>query len=491
MGLLLMPVDYGYRRGIDTPTWEWLAPFPQGPSYHGTSNVYDGKRYIYWVAQTGSTATTASTSTLWRYCTWTDSWHFLSNLTAGNRGMDVEHDPVRNVLFIIHGAGLTSWQVFNLNTSAITICNTVCQPYVATTMAPVLPAGADYGASFTFPNDVDVNETIYDGTIAAGSTATVIIDPDTASETAFQAGMIGLQVRFTTGALAGQSRTIQSVQNANQLTVAPAFTAAPAEGDKFSIETQADVATAATTTTLTDGKQSWPVNRYANHDLVITSGTGAGQRRRITSNTATVLTLAGAVAGNPNTGAFATTPVAGSGYKIVPSDDYLYYQPGSASNTFWRIDVNQTTGVVWETRTAPPAAAGGGANTMFPGNMAPGTILCFRGSATSSFYQYDIGTNAWSTLAFFGLANTITTGGAAAMLSGKRRIILHQEATVRLLTANIATGTIEAFGTMPYVNPAGYDGKRLRAIKTADGARFIYIMRAGGQEFYRVAVEWV
>lgn len=483
-------VDYGYRRGIDTPTWEWLAPFPQGISYHGCSNTYDGKRYIYWVAQTGTTATTASTTTLWRYCTWTDSWHFLATVTSGNRGIDIEYDPIRNCLYLIHGAALTSWTVFNLNTANITVAGLSCTPFTLRTMTPVLPAAADYGASFTFPNDADVAETVWAGTIATGSTTTVLLEVDDSTKSAFQFGMEGLTVRMTSGAANGQRRTIASVQNANQLTVAPAFSVAPAAGDTYVIEPTNGTATSGTTTTLTDTASSWIVNQYANHDVIIESGTGAGQRRRITSNTATALTLAAAVTGNANTGPFTTAPAAGSVYKIVPSDDYLYYQPGSTSNTFWRLDLSATA-PAWEARTAPPAAAGGGANTMFPGSMAPSTILCFRGAATGTFYQYDIGTNTWATLVNYGLANTITTGGAAAMISGLRRILLHQEASVRLLVANLATQQIEPFGTMPYANPASYDGKRLRAIKTADGARFIYIMRAGGQEFFRVAVEWV
>lgn len=485
-----MTVNYNYRRGIDTPTWEWLAPFTAGVSYHGTSNCYDGSRYIYWVVQRGVTTTSASTSELWRYCTWTDSWHYLAAITSGNRGMDIEYDPVRNCLYIIHGAALTSWQAFNLNTTAIVVANVTLNPFTITTMTPVLPAGADYGASIIFPNDLDV-EQIWSGTVTAASTSTIVYDSSTATESSFQAGMVGLQVRYTSGTLSGQSRTIVSIQSANQLTVAPAFTAAPAAGDAYVIEMQEDVATAGATTTLTDTKQSWPTNRYANHDVIITTGTGAGQRRRIASNTGTVLTLSAAVTGNTGTGPFATAPDATSGYKIVPSDDFLYYIPGSASNTFHKIDLSQTTGVAWAAQTAPPAASGGGANSMYPGNMAPGSIIAFRGNATSTFYQYDIGTNTWSTLTFYGLANTIATGGAAAMISGKRRILLHQEATTRLLVANLATSTIEAFGTIPYTNPGSYDGKRIRAIKTQDGARYIYVMRAGGQEFYRVAMEWV
>lgn len=49
--------------------------------------------------------------------------------------------------------------------------------------------------------------------------------------------------------------------------------------------------TGATGNTLTDGSKSWTTNQLANRWVVILRGTGAGQRRKIASNTATTLTL--------------------------------------------------------------------------------------------------------------------------------------------------------------------------------------------------------
>jgi hypothetical protein len=51
-------------------------------------------------------------------------------------------------------------------------------------------------------------------------------------------------------------------------------------------------ATAGATTSLTDTNKTWVVNTYLGDYLVVTGGTGVGQVRRITSNTATVLTVA-------------------------------------------------------------------------------------------------------------------------------------------------------------------------------------------------------
>lgn len=52
------------------------------------------------------------------------------------------------------------------------------------------------------------------------------------------------------------------------------------------------IATAGSVTTLTDSTKSWDVNQWANHWIILVDGTGEGQRVKIISNTATVLTFA-------------------------------------------------------------------------------------------------------------------------------------------------------------------------------------------------------
>lgn len=61
-------------------------------------------------------------------------------------------------------------------------------------------------------------------------------------------------------------------------------------------------------TTLTDSDKSWTVNGWANYEVRIYDGTGAGQSRTISSNTATVLTVSAA---------WTTNPSSDSKYKIV------------------------------------------------------------------------------------------------------------------------------------------------------------------------------
>lgn len=488
-----MPVTYNFKKGIDIPPWQWLAPYAGGTlnSYHGGSRVYDGRRFIYWVIQGSVTSTAAGTTQLWRYDTWSNGWQYIANSTSGNQGMDIEYDSVRNVLYIIPGSGLTSWQVFNLNTSSVTIANVTCAAWALTTMSPVLPLANNIGGSLIMPSDDVVSSPIDTGAAAATGQTTTTVVSDVATGT-FGQGMVGLQLRVTSGAQSGQIRTIASVVAPTNITLSSALPGVLSTGDTFAIELVSNTATAGTTTTLTaPANVAWTTNIYTNQDVIITAGTGSGQRRRIASNTTNVLTLASAVTGNTTTGPFTTAPDATSVFKIVPSKDFLYYQPGN-STALYKIDVAQTTGAAWSgaLATAPAAFAGGG-NTFYPAAYAPYQILGFRGGATATVYSYNIGLNTWSTLTTYPASETFTTGASATMLTGKRKLLVQKEGSTRIYVIDLLTGFIEPAGTMPYASPSTYDGKRAAVITTPDGAQFLYILRSGGSEFFRVPLEWV
>lgn len=484
-----MPWTPNFKKGVDLPVWDWLAFFPGGTVQPGSANCYDGVRYMYWVVQTGTgTAGSASTTLLYRYDTWTEGWQYLANTTSGNNGLDIEFDAIRNVVYIIHGVGLTSWQVFNLNLTAVSICGVTCNAWALTTMTPVLPAAANISASIALPSDLDVPATIDSGTLTTGSTSTVVNDTTNAT---WGQGMVGLQMRLTSGTYTGQSRTIVSVQGPTQLTVSPAFGGAPGL-DTYVIEQQEGIATAGAVGTLTDGAEAWAVNQYANMDVILTGGTGSGQRRRIASNTATVLTLAGAQAGNARTGNFGVAPDATSTYKIVPSSDFLYFQGGTTSAVLYKIDVaTGATVPTWTTLASAPATPGGGANLMVPQAYAPYSLILTRGGVTATWYLYSIGLNTYATPTVFVGSETFTTGATMALIHGKRRMFIQKESSTRLYALNLVTGVLEPFGTLPYAAPSANDGHRGRYIKSVDGVEWLYFLRAGGQEFFRCALEWL
>jgi len=59
--------------------------------------------------------------------------------------------------------------------------------------------------------------------------------------------------------------------------------------------------TAATSTTVTDSAKTFTVNAFTNYGITISAGTGAGQTRTISSNTATVITVSSAWTTTPDT----------------------------------------------------------------------------------------------------------------------------------------------------------------------------------------------
>lgn len=72
-------------------------------------------------------------------------------------------------------------------------------------------------------------------------------------------------------------------------------------GSDVSILVSESVIASATATTFTKTGAGWTTNAYANYTVVITSGTGVGQRRTVASNTATVGTVTEAWATIPDT----------------------------------------------------------------------------------------------------------------------------------------------------------------------------------------------
>ena len=484
-----MAINFNFVKGVDAPTWQWLPFYGSGGvTYHGFDSDYDGVRYIYTIAQTGSASTGASTLQLWRFDTWGHAWQYLTAVTSGNRGASLAYDEIRNIVIVTHGSALTSWQVFNLNKTAISICGVSCPSWVITTMTPVLPVGADYGATIVAIKATQIPSIAEDGALSVGTTTTNMADTSTA--TAFTDQMIGQQIKITSGALNGQRRFITAVVDANNLTVGTAFGSIPVVDVTYEITLPSGTATAGAATTLTDSSATWTVNQYANSDAVIISGTGAGQKKRIASNTATVLTLAAAVTGNANTGNWSITPDATSVYRIQPSSDFLYYAPGTTGTGFYKIDLNTgSTATTWTTLAVSPAALGSGGNVMWADNIGAFNLLVMRGAATATFYQYNIGLNSWITLTMKCGVETFTTGASSTIWDGQRKIIIHKEGTVRLYALNLATRELEPFATLPYATPGAYCGKRARVV-TVSGVQWLYFQRAGGGEFYRLPLEW-
>lgn len=89
-------------------------------------------------------------------------------------------------------------------------------------------------------------------------------------------------------------------------------------------------ATSATATTLVDTTKTWTVNQWANGVVTITGGTGSGQIRTISSNTATALTVSVAWAVTPD--ATSTYSIATTVFDFQDESRSLAYTPTTSAN---------------------------------------------------------------------------------------------------------------------------------------------------------------
>lgn len=207
-------------------------------------------------------------------------------------------------------------------------------------------------------------------------------------------------------------------------------------------------------TTLGKTGKTWTVNQWTNSQVRITSGTGIGQVRTISSNTATTLTVP----------SWTTTPDATSNFVIEPNDDFLYLI-GNNAVTMYRYSISANTWTVMAPTTARGGAmvAWGWAN--FAGktgdaNWADETnikdwryIYSFRWGGTSTLDRFDIaggtaGAGAWQNIAYPNIAETFTTGSSFGIKG--RYIYCRKDATHRYFKFSLRGNYMEPLTTNLY-----------------------------------------
>lgn len=245
-------------------------------------------------------------------------------------------------------------------------------------------------------------------------------------------------------------------------------------------------ATAGAASTLTNSAKTWATNMWANYQVRIKSGTGAGQIRTIASNTGTVLTVSAAWTVNPD---------ATSVYAIEGNEDFMYLL-GNNSVALYRFQISANT---W-TQLTPTAAragamgAGGSANwidsalnwdneTSVP-HTTGSTLLkqngryiySFRGGGSSTLDVYDIAANTWiSGLAYGNQTETFNSGSYSCDINGN--IFLQKEGTGRSFKFDVSKNLIQSLSTN--VTPQGTTlvGNRMFVLPYTDGAveiNFLY-----------------
>jgi len=232
-------------------------------------------------------------------------------------------------------------------------------------------------------------------------------------------------------------------------------------------------ATSATGTTLVHTGKTWAASQWINSQVRITGGTGAGQIRTITANTADTLTVA----------TWTTNPDATSTYAIEGNDNFLYYM-GNNAVTLYRYDIAANT---WST-LSPVAARGGAPGTGMSGHWvhsAPEAdwnneslilngryIYSFRGAAGALLDRYDIAGNTWAAITYSPNVETFTTGTKYALQNSI--LYIQKEGTGRWFAYDFARSEMFPWSTMLYSQGTALVGDTAFDVVYKDGATDIF-----------------
>jgi len=232
-------------------------------------------------------------------------------------------------------------------------------------------------------------------------------------------------------------------------------------------------ATSATATTLTQTGKTWTASQWINSQVRITGGTGAGQIRTITANTADTLTVA----------TWTTTPDATSTYAIEGNDNFLYYM-GNNAVTLYRYDIGANT---WSTLT-PGVARGAGPGAGMSGHWVHSVseadwtnesailngryIYSFRGAAGALLDRYDIAANTWAAITYS--PNTEVFGAGTKYALHNDRLYIQKDATGRWFAYDFARSEMFPWGTMLYPQGAASAGDTAFDVVYKDGATEIF-----------------
>ena len=259
-------------------------------------------------------------------------------------------------------------------------------------------------------------------------------------------------------------------------------------------------ATAGAASTLTTAK-TWLLNAWANAQLRITTGTGAGQVRRVASNTAganSVLTVASA---------WATIPDATSQWVLEGDSDALYLL-GNNAVALCKYSISANTWVTLAPTAARAGVMGAGGTADWIDGVADWSaatalqphytttltrhngryIYSWRGAGASTLDVYDIALNTWvSGIAYGNQMETFNTGSCSVDIDGA--ILLQKEATGRIFRFDVARNVLEPFAVNVYPQSTTVGGDKMFVQSYKDGAtkmHFLYTMQHTRSELLRM-----
>jgi hypothetical protein len=229
-------------------------------------------------------------------------------------------------------------------------------------------------------------------------------------------------------------------------------------------------ATSGSNTTLVNSGKAWAVNQWANFQIRIVGGTGAGQIRPIASNTATAITVSG----------WNTNPDSTSTYSIEGNDDSLYFA-GSAAVTLYRFSIVSNAWTTLSPAVARAVAPGAGMSMAWVHSATESDwtsesaiingrrFYSFRGAASGALDYYDIPSNSWvSTIGPTPSTETFTTG--TKWVYNGDYLYFQKDATGRWFRYDVVRNMVDGWGTMTYTQGAAVLGDTAFDATYKDGA---------------------
>lgn len=241
-------------------------------------------------------------------------------------------------------------------------------------------------------------------------------------------------------------------------------------------------ATAGAASTITTNK-TFLLNQWANMQVRIISGTGAGQIRKIASNTAGasgILTVSAA---------WTTNPDATSVYRIEGDDD-AFFLLGNNAVTMYKYIVSTNTWSTLAPTAARAAALGTGGtadwidavqNTQWTdetyGNHYTTVLVrqngryiySFRGTAGNVLDVYDIAANTWISGISYG-NQTEVFGGGSCSVDMNGQIYIQKDVTGVIFKFDVALNALNMFTVNPIPQGSVLNGDKMFITTYNDGA---------------------
>lgn len=120
----------------------------------------------------------------------------------------------------------------------------------------------------------------------------------------------------------------------------------------------------------------------------------------------------------------------------------------------------------------------------FPPSPAFNEIYTFSGRS----WQWN--GYAWDITPFFSPMSITLTTGSMYTYDGADSLFFTKDATNRIYELDLDTMEIQASTSIPYAHSTAIIGSRMEVVSTADGLKYLYVMRHTGQEMWRTLKFW-